>query len=80
MTYTRYVSQLNQEHEAMVQTIPSGRFRNFVRNYMKRVLNQIVDFQKENPHGKIEHINKAIAFNKMLVKSMEDYLKSNSAV
>ena len=37
-----------------------------------KVLNQIVDFKRKS--WQIEHINKAIAFNKMLVKSMKDYL------
>ena len=84
MTYERYVNQLSKDHEEMVQTISSTVLRRYVRCYMKRVLNEIVDLRRSSnrTHDGVsvdqELLNEKIAFNQMLIEAMENYLNPNS--
>ena len=82
MSYDRYVTKLNNKHEAMVRIIPSVPLRSYIRRYMKRVLNEIVtankEYQLEEKRGRkaiMKDLKDKVAFNEMLVKAIEDHLK-----
>lgn len=87
MSYDRYVTKLNKEHEAMVQTISSVPTRSYIRRYLKKVLNEIVllNYQQEQAAklGKgrqLVDMKCKVAFNQMMVKAIEDYLKPNTVL
>ena len=68
MTLEGYVSQLNKEHDAMVQTISSTVLCRYIRCHMKRVLHETVDLRRSaNRTQDQELLNDKIAFNQMLI-------------
>jgi uncharacterized protein (UPF0305 family) len=70
----------------MVQTISSSVLRRYVRYYMKRVLNEIVDLRRSSnrTHDGVsvdqELLNEKIAFNQMLIEAVENYLSPESHI
>ena len=88
MSYDSYVNKLHDRHKSMIQSIPEVPVRRYIRNYMKRVLNEIVDLNRNlNRNSKgittkdtLEELNMKIEFNKMIVKSIETYLSPNTVI
>ena len=88
MSYDSYVNKLHDRHESMIQYIPEVPVRRYIRNYMKRVLNEIVDLNRDSnrkPKGlttkdTLEELNMKIEFNKMIMKSIEVYLSPNTVI
>ena len=85
MSYDRYVTKLNKEHEAMVQTISSVPTRSYIRTYLKKVLNEIVllnyhqgQAKKTGRSHQLNDMKCKLAFNQMMLKAIENYLKTRT--
>ena len=75
MDYTGYVNKLNKEHEAMVQSIESVKVRSYIRSKLKKILNELTWLDRSPLGYSEEALSEMIAFNRMLVEAVEDYLK-----